>query len=124
MDFNSTIYRTARKAHRCEECGRTIEPGERYSRTAAVWEGDFFTNVACLHCARARMVADYADNYYNEVYYGGLSEWVDNDDQDETLRIRAGFRARWRYQSGALMPLPESPWSGARRLVERLERAS
>ena len=93
-EFNATTHPRARKPHKCSECGRTIEPGERYERTAGSWEGDFFTSLACLHCARARVIADYSD----------------------------GFRAQWRYQSGALMPLPESPWSDARGLIERLAR--
>lgn len=28
----------ARKAHRCEECGGVIAPGERYERVFGVWE--------------------------------------------------------------------------------------
>ena len=121
-EFNATTHPRARKPHKCSECGRTIEPGERYERTAGSWEGVFFTSLACLHCARARVIADYSDDYYGEGYYGGLLEWVGNDDDMRTLRARAGFRAQWRYQSGALMPLPESPWSDARHLIERLAR--
>ena len=119
-DFNYTSHPTARKPHKCFECGRTIEPGERYERTASVWEGDFFASKACLHCAMTRQIADYCNDYYSEGYYGGLSEWVGNEDDPRCLRIRAGFREQWRYQSGRLMPLPESPWSEAPRLIERL----
>lgn len=118
--FNCTSHPTARKPRMCQECSRTIQPGERYERVAAVWEGDFFTNVACMHCACARVIADYADNYYNEGYYGGLDEWMLNDSDPRTLRLRACFSAKWRYHSGALMPLPESPWADATRLIERL----
>ena len=35
----SVETRTARKAHRCSECRRTIEPGERYRHVWGVWEG-------------------------------------------------------------------------------------
>lgn len=111
-DFNSTHTPTARKAHNCGECGRQIEPGERYERTAAVWEGTFFTDVACAHCAAARVLVQDMDPHYYEVFYGGLgmefSElWTEFG--LAMVRLYAGFRAHWRYQSGALMPVPEVP---------------
>jgi hypothetical protein len=107
--FNSTKHPTARRQHRCDECNRTIEQGERYSRTAAVWDGDFFTNVACLHCEAARMIVNRSDSYYYETYYGGLGEWLNEMGHEAlwSLRLLVGVRARWRYQSGALMPVPE-----------------
>lgn len=111
MDFNCTKTPTACRVHRCEECARQIEPGERYSRTAAVWEGEFFTNVACLHCAAARRLVDLYDGYYNEYYYGGLSEWLNDSGRDDlwSMRLLVGVREQWRYQSGALMPVPYVP---------------
>lgn len=111
-DFNHTRKVVARKPHACEECRRTIEPGETYERTAAVWEGDFITCVACAHCAAARVICDGLDQYFHEGYYGGLSEWLtesaaEYDVIDGVLRLAAQHSAKWRYQSGALMPCPE-----------------
>ena len=109
-DFNSVKRPTARKPHRCDECRRTIEPGEKYERTAAVWEGDFFTNVACAHCAVARRAVAEVDSWYWESFYGGLREWLSEIGIEVgALRLYACVRAKWRYQSGALMPLPAEP---------------
>lgn len=67
-NFAATKYPTARVPHKCHECGRTIGRRERYAKTAGLWEGDFFTNIACLHCAIARMIVDHHDDYYSEGY--------------------------------------------------------
>lgn len=113
-DFNSTRTVTARVEHRCEECNRAIERGEQYHRTAAVCEGSFFTFTTCAHCAVAREVVDLADGWYCDSYYGGLREWLHEmgtefRDEHGVLRVYVGVRAQWRYQSGALMPVPDVP---------------
>lgn len=41
----------ARKAHRCDECRRTIAIGERYKYTFGVWEGYPTSHHMCSHCA-------------------------------------------------------------------------
>ena len=113
-DFNDTTYPTARVEHRCEECGRTIGRGERYSRTAAVWCGEFFTNVACLHCAVARFIFDaFAD--CSEDFYGGLSWHLDDAEEVWSMRLAIGVRRKWqRFDGSGLMALPRNPWPDAR----------
>ena len=53
-----TVYRkavhTARKEHRCYECRRTIQPGERYESVFAVWEGKGQVAPTCQHCLDLR----------------------------------------------------------------------
>lgn len=113
--FGSTKTVRARKQHKCEECWRTIEAGELYYRHAGVWEGDFFTNVSCAHCAELRRQIAVTDCDFNEVYYGGAGEWVLNTGWQEVperhrlvlCRLSACFKARWRFQSGNLMPIPD-----------------
>lgn len=39
MEFCDQRAVTARKEHRCRECGRTIAKGERYERMAGKFEG-------------------------------------------------------------------------------------
>lgn len=126
QEFNSTGYPTARKSHHCDECGRTITPGERYSRTAAVWEGEFFTNVACLHCALARMIVDEGDAWYSENYYHGLREWLGEYASDQStswaLRLLMQVDRRWqRFDGAGLMDLPANPWPEVAGLSQRLD---
>jgi hypothetical protein len=41
---------TARKRHKCCECRGWIEPGETYTKTWGVWEGDAQTFKQCRDC--------------------------------------------------------------------------
>jgi hypothetical protein len=125
-DFAATSAVKARKPHVCEECGRIIEPGETYHRTAGSWEGDFFTNVACAHCNVFRKHINQADDYYNEGYFGGASPWVENgyyaqcdlpgsswEQRLALYRMSQHFRGRWRDRGGALRPVPTEPGAAA-----------
>lgn len=40
----------ARKQHRCDDCGRKIEPGKLYHRSTAVDHGDFSMMKICRTC--------------------------------------------------------------------------
>lgn len=42
--------RRARKEHRCDECGRTIEAGERYEYLWGICDGEQMVHKTCLHC--------------------------------------------------------------------------
>lgn len=44
----------ARKAHTCDECGATINPGEIYEYVSGVWEGRFNTFSTCGLCLDLR----------------------------------------------------------------------
>lgn len=46
--------RTARKPHRCAECGRQITPGEVYEHVRAVVARDPVTADTCPHCLALR----------------------------------------------------------------------
>lgn len=46
--------RTARKEHRCHECHRKIQPGERYERVFGIWSGDTDVFNTCPHCLALR----------------------------------------------------------------------
>jgi len=41
---------TARKPHRCDECGETIAPGDVYERVRAKWDGHVSTFDTCARC--------------------------------------------------------------------------
>jgi hypothetical protein len=47
---------TARKSHRCDECGATIETGAQYERYVGVYEGKMHLQHTCLDCVSIRAV--------------------------------------------------------------------
>jgi len=51
--YNSTT-RTARKAHRCDECHRAIARGEQYEHVAGCWDGSIDTFKTCADCVSVR----------------------------------------------------------------------
>ena len=51
--FLASGSRSARKEHRCMECGRTIGPGETYRYWTWAWEGTVDTDKMCAHCNAA-----------------------------------------------------------------------
>lgn len=53
--YNRAI-RTARKEHKCYECGRKIEPGNGYENVSAIWErGEPWQTVkTCGNCVNLR----------------------------------------------------------------------
>lgn len=74
-DFWTDIERKARKAHRCYECHRDIQPGETYTRSAGVWEGDFQCVKRCGHCIAYMSLIDRMDRGALEDF--DLRTWVD-----------------------------------------------
>jgi hypothetical protein len=52
--FHSEAFRTARKVHRCCECGADILPGSVYQYVSGSWDGDFLTFKSCEPCADLR----------------------------------------------------------------------
>ncbi len=58
---------TARKGHRCCECGESILPGKKYEYVSGMWEkGKVYTFHTCLVCALIR--SEYCCSY------GGVRE--------------------------------------------------
>lgn len=53
-EFVETTHPTARKTHKCYECGRRIEAGEAYERTAGKWDGEFYVFKTCEQCEDLR----------------------------------------------------------------------
>lgn len=47
-------WRTAKREHRCCECGDTIKPGERYQHVRGLWEGKWDTFKTCSECVDTR----------------------------------------------------------------------
>ena len=57
-DFTWAVYRarthTARKVHKCYECGRAINPGERYENAFGIGDGETWVMPTCCHCLEIR----------------------------------------------------------------------
>lgn len=52
--FYVAEVRTARKQHKCSECGRLIAEGERYEHVRGKWDGDMGTFKTCPRCLSLR----------------------------------------------------------------------
>jgi len=49
-EFYSQRMQTAKKEHRCEECGKPICTGETYENVSGKWDGRFDTFKTCTRC--------------------------------------------------------------------------
>lgn len=100
----------ARKSHRCGECGRVIEPTERYERHEGVCDGEWETHKTCLHCVAVR-------KWLSRVCRGWVYTMVDEDLLEHFRegyglwlgRAYVGMRRKWRRRDGKLMAPMELP---------------
>lgn len=98
------LHPTAKKTHRCELCGRTIQPGETYLRGSGFGDGEAHTWKECAHC---EALADLITTRWGETEYSfeTLAEW----DEPKTVaeaRVRAQWKRKWTNRAGDLYPLP------------------
>jgi|SRR6476646_6684230 len=99
-------FRTARKPHHCELCGRQIESGERYLHQRNKEYGDIWTWRNCAHCDPLLGLLcnlGYADDY-------GVTMDVVSDWEPETIaqaRLKVGWKRKWRRRDGSLYPVPD-----------------
>lgn len=94
--------RTARKVHKCDECGRVIPAGRRYVYRAGVFDRSFDSWSMCVRCAAAE--DDLRDASGEACYWRGdladhVRESIRHDGWRATLkRMResvASLRARY-----------------------------
>lgn len=109
---------TARKPHVCDQCGRTISPGERYHRweQASDYSHGIETTKTCDQChglARDLWAAEVRgeDDYGRECYVY-LPELFENGYDLPTVEPWptrfALFRVQWETADGALAAYPEA----------------
>jgi hypothetical protein len=55
---SASTRRTARKEHRCHECGHAIQPGERYQIESGIWDGAPASFKWCADCATVAAVCE------------------------------------------------------------------
>jgi hypothetical protein len=52
--YDAKRINSARKPHKCEECGRQINPGEPYESAFMIYDGCANTYPTCQHCLALR----------------------------------------------------------------------
>jgi hypothetical protein len=114
----------AKAAHRCAECGRVIEPGERYLRERYVWDGKFTVHKTCAHCEVAR---DWLAQECGGWLYGGVEEDIREHCFGygygmDLYRLAVGIAWKWRTPRGRLLPVPAVPQTGHEIAAARSER--
>lgn len=126
VDFEGNVLReatpTARKAHKCDECDRTIEPGEKYRLYVVVsWDSGFEQWTMCAHCWGTIELGAALTGCPKNWFWGMIHDLGDSDGgyvgdiltHDLTvsqrmamLRTVVGRRQKWRDRHGALLPVP------------------
>lgn len=108
----------AKKEHKCSECRRSIEIGERYCRVEGCWDGDWHTFKTCRHCVAMADVMRSISECFCPSMGNMLVDFFDDDrDGHGSLpaRLYHSARRKWRHRRGArkgqLMPVPVVPES-------------
>jgi hypothetical protein len=98
------LHPTAKKAHVCETCGRTINPGETYMRGSGYGDGEAHTWKECAHCeAYVELVARRLGD--EEYSFDSIAEW----DEPKTIaeaRVWVQWKRKWTNRAGDLYPIP------------------
>lgn len=68
---------TARKAHRCDWCYGTIQPGEKYRRSTNIYDDHLYDWVACVACDDlAALVWEWAGRPDEGIGEDSFEEWA------------------------------------------------
>jgi hypothetical protein len=101
----------ARKAHRCDECARTINVGERYTNEGLLFDGLTSTHKTCSHCIVCR---EWLGDECGGWLYSGVEEDFMEHAHEGTygmpvLRLAVGIKNQWITRKGNLMSVPKCP---------------
>lgn len=119
-DIATTTTPKARTQHDCGHCGRTIEPGETYSRTSGIWEGEGGTYKECGHCRHAHNAAEAIMGRFDFMQMQedgdpfGVRDALYDHGTLPSLRLRKAIYLRW-HIGGSLLPV-----SHAERWAEKI----
>lgn len=114
----SFFRQLTRKAHRCDECRRTIEAGEHYEYISGCWDGGVMVFMVCAHCWAAGQTVKEIDP---DACFCLGEQWSGIEDSTGSRRERgkvinrliASARRQWTYRrgprAGQLMPVPVMP---------------
>lgn len=105
MTFFTDAHPVARVEHRCDDCGRTIRPGETYRRAAGMDGSTAWTWKECAHC---EVLVSWLYRI-DEVWGEGHNEETFIEWEPATLnelRLKANWGRRWTRRDGSLVPVP------------------
>lgn len=106
--------RTARQAHKCQECYRDIMPGEKYLHESLLADGRISTHKTCRHCRVARQwLNDECGGWIYGFVGDDLREHVDEDCRGlygkAVAMLAVGIGRKWRTRDGRLWRVPSVP---------------
>lgn len=100
LDWSSESTPVARKARRCSVCRGRIEPGDRYLRINAKWEGDVFSDCCCAGCEKD--LEEFSDAHHGRPFPSSFLDFLidciggENDERWAPMLRRIYERApRW-----------------------------
>ena len=103
----------ARKAHRCNECGRDIQPGEQYRYFAGIHtENGSMVHKCCSHCEVAsKWLLEQCNGYIYSAVAADIAEHINEVEDGYSLaRLWVGMKRKWkRFDGEGLMGLPRMP---------------
>lgn len=67
---------TAKKKHKCGECHRDIEPGERYEFYSGRIEGEFGVEKTCIDCLSVRDSAIFCNGFAFQQVWDDICELI------------------------------------------------
>lgn len=110
-DYHRAKMQLSRKVHKCNECRREIQTGEKYECVTAGYTGSApDTWRTCEHCIAARQWLQWECDGW---LYGGVYEDLSEHRHEEVvqskwalLRLIVGMGKQWKYGNGHLMPIP------------------
>ena len=94
MSLSRSYTPTARKPHRCDGCGTTIQPGTQYDRWTGLYDVHFATTKHCLPCNKLRS-AMYRSGWWSEDAGGAdCYPWLPEVDYWDDVRKSPGMAAQ------------------------------
>lgn len=106
-EFYNEYTPTARKDHRCQECGRTIAKGEKYCTQGGLNDGHFQWYKTCAHCdAASRWLSVVCDGWIFGRRREDFGEHVVGYEKDirsrPLVRLYRWMVAKWQTPTGEL----------------------
>lgn len=111
-------HHKARKPHKCAECCRTIQVGERYLCERFHFDSEFKVHKTCQHCEVAR---DWLRAECGGHVFGAVAEDIQEHTSNDyygfgLIRLNAGLSVQWLRRDGRLWPVPKPPLTTHQRM--------